>query len=62
MFLSEQQKEVIKGDVLSVLNGWVRIRQWYTGLRYKAPESSVWIYRGKNGVMAIADAKKAVMW
>lgn len=50
----------VKGDVICRVNGWVYIRQFYTGVRFKAPESAVWIYHGECGTIARADEGAAV--
>lgn len=52
-------KMSVKGDVVGRAKGFVYIRSWYTGMRYKAPEDKTYVYRGKCGTIASVEAKYA---
>lgn len=49
----------VKGDVVGRAKGFVYIRSWYNGMRYKAPEDKTYVYRGKCGTIASVEAKYA---
>lgn len=51
----------LKGDFRFRSCGYVYLRQWYTGLRYKVPENRAYLCKGADGLMVLADIKDAIL-
>ena len=51
----------VKGVFRYKANGWVHLREFYTGLPWKVEESKAYLCKGVDGLMVLADRKYAVL-
>lgn len=51
----------VKGDFRFKALGYVHLRQWYTGLRFKVREDKAHLYKSKDGIMVLAEKKDAIL-
>lgn len=52
----------LKGYFRRSFGGWVYLREWYTGLRWKVPETKAYFYKSIDGITVMADKKDAVLY
>ena len=51
----------VKGYYRYSALGWVHLRQFYTGLRFKVPEGKAYTAKSPDGLLVIAALEDAVM-
>jgi hypothetical protein len=51
----------LKGDFRFRACGYVYLKQWYTGLKYKVPENKAYFCKSPEGLMVLADMKDAIL-
>lgn len=51
----------IKGDFRYKALGYVHLKEWYTGLKYKVREDKAYLCKSTDGIMVLADKSDAIL-